>query len=166
MSANSPKRFLQGLIAWILLLLYAGTAIAMLIAVVRCGGSGSCTTVAFHDGLLFVVTSIGALVSALVVATLAKAPPGGEIEIAGATTASRGDRFSHRMPWIYLGVWLLIGTAAVVVGVLMYPEVNQSVSDLGTAWLGTAITAAYAYFGIEAPGAAGRPSTQGSASGS
>lgn len=152
MPTASQKQLLQGVIAWILLLVYAVTVATMLFSVWRCGTSGSCSSVAFGAGVVTVATSIGALLSALVVATLARAIPGGDLAIAGASTASGGNAFARWLPWAYIAVWLAVGTAALVIGVLAFPDVNQSVSDLGTAWLGTAIAAAYAFFGIDAPG--------------
>jgi hypothetical protein len=50
---------------------------------------------------------------------------------------------------VYLGIWLLTGLAAFIVGVLFYPSVNENLSDLGTTWLRLAVAAGYAYFAIK-----------------
>ena len=50
--------------------------------------------------------------------------------------------------WAYLTVWLVIGLAAFLVTVTR-PDVPALVSNTGWTWLGTAVAATYAYFGIE-----------------
>ena len=52
----------------------------------------------------------------------------------------------------YLVIWLVTGLLALVIGGMLYPEVNQSLNDLGTTWLGLAVASAYAYFGIKPEG--------------
>src|SRR5215203_3603821 len=49
---------------------------------------------------------------------------------------------------LYLLAWIATGLAALVVGVMLYPKVNQTLADIGTTWLGLAVSAAYAYFGL------------------
>ena len=51
---------------------------------------------------------------------------------------------------IYLLVWVLVGLAAYLVGTMWYPGKLKHLTDLGQAWLGLAVAAAYAYFGISA----------------
>ncbi|HET6449917.1 MAG TPA: hypothetical protein VFI08_01350, partial [Spirochaetia bacterium] len=51
----------------------------------------------------------------------------------------------------YIFVWLVLGLVALVVGVVVFPNVSKTLSNLGTAWLGVAVGAAYAYFAIRPP---------------
>jgi hypothetical protein len=148
------KQTVQCLLAWILLLLYAGIASVMIRRVYQCGQTAGCDGVSFGDGVIYSVTTIGALVSALVVGRLAVADTTqGDLTIAGLSVNG-----THRIFWIlsqkvlvwtYIVSWLAVGLAAFIVGVLLYPRLNQSVADIGTAWLGVSIAAAYAYFGIK-----------------
>jgi hypothetical protein len=36
-----------------------------------------------------------------------------------------------------------------IVGLMMYPDASQTLANLGTTWLGIAVSAGYAYFGIK-----------------
>jgi hypothetical protein len=49
---------------------------------------------------------------------------------------------------LYLLGWMSTGLAALVLGVMLYPKASQTLNDIGTTWLGLAVSAAYAYFGI------------------
>src|SRR5829696_3754583 len=40
---------------------------------------------------------------------------------------------------LYLLAWIATGLAALVVGVMLYPKVNQTLADIGTTWLGLAV---------------------------
>ena len=51
--------------------------------------------------------------------------------------------------WFYLIIWTFTGLASLVTGVIIFPEVSKTLSDLGTTWLGMAVAAGYAYFNIE-----------------
>ena len=116
----------------------------------------------FTPGLTYVVTTIGGLVSALVIAQLALTETGDD-PVESFTRGLEGSRGfeamdekhkkrtmtrSRTLAWIYLGGWLVLGVSALIVGVLFYPEVNKSLGDLGTTWLGLAVSAAYSYFGL------------------
>ena len=59
------------------------------------------------------------------------------------------SRLYDALTWIYLVVWLVVGVVAVVVGVIVFPKVNQTLYDLGMTWVGLAVAAVYAYFGIK-----------------
>ncbi|HEY64184.1 MAG TPA: hypothetical protein G4O02_06390 [Caldilineae bacterium] len=50
--------------------------------------------------------------------------------------------------WAYLIVWLIIGLAAFLVAVTR-TQVPELVFNTGWTWLGTAVVAAYSFFGIE-----------------
>jgi hypothetical protein len=136
-----------GVIAFILLMLYAGTVAYMIIAVTR---TGTADTVTFAQGLVFVVTTINGLVSALVVTNLAVTTPGEDPTILRNTIGANGqpNPWVRRLVGTYLSIWLVIGLAALIVGVMIYPDVNTTLKDIGTTWLGLAVAAGYAYFGV------------------
>jgi uncharacterized membrane protein len=99
------------------------------------------------------MTTVGGLVSALVIAELAITKPG-EAPVARALSSDdvpagvTATRVLIGVTGVYLLVWVLTGLAAYVVGVMWYPAKEQHLTDLGQAWLGLAVAAAYAYFGI------------------
>lgn len=142
-------------LAVILLLLYAVSAWAMIYALwAACPGEGCGEPLGekFSEGFRFVLTTVGGLVSALVISRLSITTPG-----SAPGFRALGD-MSHQLRlilnWvsaIYLLVWASTGFAALVVGVMLYPGVIQTVSDLGTIWLGLAVAAGYAYFGLTPP---------------
>ncbi len=148
----STRLFFGGFIVFILLGLYV-YAVWMAISVVYCVSQTGCTTytaASFTDGMVSSLTLIGGLVSALVIAELAITPPG-EQPLARTLAPDTGQRTANAvraLTWVYLGVWALTGLAAFVVGSMQYPEVLQPLTDLGQSWLGLAIAAGYAYFGI------------------
>ncbi len=139
-------------LAVILLLLYAVSAWAMIYAIwVACPGQGCGQPLAeqFSDGFRFVLTTVGGLVSALVISRLSITAPGSALGF--RTFEEISDRLRLILNWvsaIYLLVWALTGLAALIVGVMLYPDVIPTVSDLGTVWLGLAVAAGYAYFGL------------------
>jgi hypothetical protein len=45
-------------------------------------------------------------------------------------------------------VWVALGVSAYVVGAMWYPDALKPLTDLGQSWLGLAVAAGYAYFGI------------------
>jgi hypothetical protein len=142
-----------GALAFILLALYAFTVVYMIVAALGWGRTVPVPTNAleFSDGLVFVVTTIGGLVSALVVAKLAATTPGDSPSIRNitSTTTAAQKKNDSWLAGVYLAVWLLVGLGALVVGVMMYPEANQTLHDIGTTWLGLGVASGYAYFGIQ-----------------
>ncbi len=139
-----------GALAFILLMLYAGTVIYMISVVAGRAGGAPAQPVVFSSGLVLIVTTIGGLVSALVITKLAVTPPGRSPSISLPTLkeeeAPRGAE--AWLAVLYLIIWMLVGLGALIVGVMMRPEANQTLHDLGTTWLGLAVTSGYAYFGI------------------
>jgi hypothetical protein len=138
-----------GIIAIILLGLYTFTMIYM-INVARCASVGECSAGDIPAGVIYVHTTVGGLVSALVVAELARTRPG---EAPGAKTiASDLSDYSQRITGYisggYVLVWIFSGLAALVAGSMLYPDAVKTLSDAGTTWLGVAVAAAYSYFGI------------------
>ena len=112
-------------------------------------GKPACS-VTENDGTVYVFTTVGGLVSALVVAVLANTPPGhNPAEKLGNLGVPNVEESGKTLVGIYLGVWMLTGVTAVIVGVMLIPNASKTLSDMGTAWLGLAITAVYAYLGIQ-----------------
>jgi hypothetical protein len=151
MSSNFGKIF-GGIVAVILLLLYVITMGFLVAHVITCGYDANCVApFSITSGMIFVLTTVSGLVSALVVATLAIAEPGGNPSRPwfGDGTSKSSQTFITYLVGIYLGVWVLAGLTALIVGVMIYPGANQTLSDTGTTWLGLAVAAAYAYFGIK-----------------
>jgi hypothetical protein len=113
-----------------------------------CGGKTleECTAVGFGDGLTYVVTTVGGLVSALVIARLSVTEPGkAPAVVPGATEQTA---ITTTIAILYLLGWMATGLVALVLGVMLYPKANQTLNDIGTTWLGLAVSSAYAYFGI------------------
>ena len=138
-------------IAYILLLLYAGTVGYMILEVLAaCGGNGACAEVSFSDGVVYVTTTVGGLVSALVISKLAITKRGENPATLPVAGASRKQALAvNTLGVLYLTAWLVVGLVALVVGVMLHPEVSQTVSDIGTSWLGLAIASGYAYFALD-----------------
>lgn len=100
--------------------------------------------------MVTVLTLVGGLVSALVVAELA-ATKRGENPATRGLDAKASSGVKHLvtvLTGLYLLVWLVAGLSAFVVGFMQHPGVLQPLTDLGQAWLGLAIATVYAYFGI------------------
>jgi hypothetical protein len=151
------KFLFGGFIAIILLILYE-YAVYEALMVVMCDGPSGCTRYtadSFTPGFSHAMSLIGGLVSALVIAELAITKPG-EAPVARAIGGvSAGPALSWTLTIvtaIYLAVWVIAGLAAYVVGTMWYPGKLQPLTDLGQSWLGLAVAAAYAYFGISPAG--------------
>ncbi len=97
---------------------------------------------------------IGGLVSALVIAELAITEPGKApvARVLDSDASVSAARFVKIVTGIYLLVWVVAGLTAFVVGYLQHPGVLQPLTDLGQSWLGLAVAAGYAYFGIQPKG--------------
>lgn len=144
----SNKVVFGGVLAVILLGLYV-YLIGSAIAAVNCVPQPACLA-SFTRPMGSAMALIGGLVSALVIAELAVTKPG-EVVLQRALDVRQPVEPQKRLLQIlttaYLAVWTLAGLAAFIVG-LNHPDTLQSLSDLGNAWLGLAVAAGYAYFGI------------------
>jgi hypothetical protein len=144
-----------GVISIILLGLYVySTWSAILVA--NCAATPGCTThplTSFTDGMVQALTLIGGLVSALVIAELAITVPGKVpmARVLDATASPAKQKTLQIVTGLYLLVWLAVGLSAYVVGQMQHPKVLQPLTDLGQSWLGLAVAAGYAYFGIKPP---------------
>jgi hypothetical protein len=148
------------LIAIVLLFLFAFATFYMASDVITyCGNSNPCvppTASRIGPGLIYVVTTVGGLVSALVIAQLSVTKPGSSPTVGSfSPTSTPAVIATNTVVGLYLLGWIATGLTALVVGVMLYPNISSTLSDIGTTWLGLAVSAAYAYFGIE-------PSSDGS----
>jgi hypothetical protein len=147
------KLVFGGLIAVILLGLYAYTVLFG-ISVVTCISTQGCTALtaaSFTGGFASTMTTVGGLVSALVIAELAITKPG-EAPVARALDPAASSRVTNSLKIItglYLLVWVALGLAAYVVGAMWHPGALEPLTDGGQTWLGLAVAAGYAYFGID-----------------
>jgi hypothetical protein len=158
---KAMKLLFGGLIAVILLGLYV-YSVYEAIMVVSCIAKSGCTQFKpddFTPGFTHAMNLIGGLVSALVIAELAVTQPG---QSPVARAVGGGGALGPGLDWtltittmLYLLVWVLTGLAAYVVGTMWWPGKLQPLTDLGQAWLGLAVAAAYAYFGISQPAGVG-----------
>lgn len=139
------RLYVGGVIAITLLGLYAYALIIALNAARVC--SGTCQ---LSEGVAFLLQTLGALVSAVVVSELAVTRPfeAPGSRIAAGLSAKEGNAVKI-LAFAYILIWLLSGVYLIVMGWLQHPTVPQIVSA-AKEWLGYAIAAGYAYFGISA----------------
>jgi hypothetical protein len=142
------KLIIGGIIAYILLILYGGIAVYITQQAIACSYDPSCSKIELHDGLSYVLTTVGGVVSALVVSKMTITTPGSDPAVF--------KQFGEGQPllvniivWSYLIIWTAIGLASLVVGVVIFPGICKTLSDFGTTWLGLAVAAGYAYFNID-----------------
>lgn len=141
-----------GFISVILLGLYVHlvrVAVKIVYCVVETGCIAYSVTY-FNEGMAQALSVIGGLVSALVIAQLAITKPG---QAPGARVlAQDASPLAIRTVTIvsvfYVIVWIGAGFTAFVVG-LYHPKELPALTTLGQAWLGLAVSAAYAYLGIK-----------------
>ena len=142
------KSIIGGIIAYVLLALYGGIAVYIIIRVVSLGNDASSQPLVIPEGMAYVLTTIGALVSALVIAKLAVTKPGTD-PTAFTQFGSEQPKTLNTIVWSYLILWAVIGLTSLIVGVVIFPHVCKTLNEFGTTWLGTAVASAYAYFNID-----------------
>lgn len=143
------KALVGGVVAFVLLMLYAASVIVAIWLVVK---GNPKPNDAFTEGCRLAMTTIGALVSSLVISVLA-ATGAGDVPLTQTMIRqqfSKGQITAAQLAiFAYLAVWLVSGLSAFVVGVMLYPDVLQSLTDHGKAWIGLAVATGYAYFGLK-----------------
>ena len=72
------KLIIGGIIAYMLLILYGGIVVYIIQLVIKCSGNAACDKVELHDGLIYILNTVGGLVSALVVSKMAITEPGSD----------------------------------------------------------------------------------------
>jgi hypothetical protein len=159
MFKNYPAIF-GGIVAYILLVLYAGTVVYMTKSVIQHGLAGAPkdkdgkelakAKLEFTPGIVYVVTTVGGLVSALVIAKLAVTKPGENPTLVQTTEdiSEQAKKLADFLIAGYMLVWLATGFTALLVGVMFFPNYNNTLGEIGTTWLGLAVASGYAYFGL------------------
>ena len=146
------KSMFGGAIAVVLLGIYL-RLICVAYNIVDCVNKSGCTArtpADFNDVMAQTLTVIGGLVSALVIAQLAITQAG---EAPGARMLSDDASETSKsilkiVTIVYILVWLVAGLVAFMKG-MYYPKVLPSLTSIGQTWLGLAVAAAYAYFGLK-----------------
>jgi hypothetical protein len=142
------KIIIGGMIAYILLVLYTGIAVYIIIKVIKCANGLPCSKLDLPQGMIYVLTTVSGLVSALVVSRMSITNPGSDPAV--FTHFKDGQPLVvNLIVWFYLIIWTFTGLASLVVGVIIFPDICKTLSDLGTTWLGLAVAAGYAYFNID-----------------
>lgn len=142
------KLFFGGVVAVVLLGLYL-YLIRVAIQAVECAGSPSC--IVFNDGMAQSLSTISGLVSALLIAILATTDPGDPPlkRLFADEPKPIAKRAMNIVAGFYVLAWLGGGFAAFYVGLHHSEHTPPALTSLGQAWLGLAVSAAYAYFGIK-----------------
>lgn len=141
-----------GFIAVILLSIYVHL-IRLALLVVDCINTTGCSKYSvsyFNDGMAQALSFIGGLVSALVIAELAITKPGESpvARVLAQDASPLSVRVLKIVSTFYVLVWIVAGLWAFLVG-LYHPKDLPTLTNLGQAWLGLAVSAAYAYFGLK-----------------
>jgi len=142
------KEVFRGLVAYVLLgvyvyaVVYAGQAVS-------CLSHPNCQLYKpdLTSGFVFILTTIGALIAALVVAELAVTPS--LRQPAGRTVTDNQSRWASAGAIVYMVVWLICGLYSVIVGFLLHPDVVPPLTAEAKSWMGLAVAAIYSYFAIK-----------------
>jgi hypothetical protein len=143
-----------GLIAVILLGIYV-RLVCLASAIVHCYDHQGCTTYPagyFNDQMSFALSTIGGLVSALVIAQLAITTPGCApgANLLGAAPSPIAVRVVQIITIAYILTWVITGFWAFMI-TMYHPTALAPLTDLAHSWLGLAVAAGYSYFGLRAP---------------
>lgn len=125
--------------------------------IVECATRVGCTDSSvgqFKPSMAQALAEIGGLVAALVIAELAITKPGEPpaSRVLATDASDRAKTLLKIVSAVYVLVWLLTGLLAYVVG-LNHPDTLPAFTSVGQSWLGLAVAAAYAYFGLNRNGA-------------
>lgn len=148
------RGFFGALIATLLLALYVYLVYEGA-AVVACSGVLECTSPkpeSFTAEMAAALSVVAGLVSALVIAELSITEPGQApvAQVLDANASEQATRLVKTLAGLYLLVWVGVGAWAFLIA-LRHATVLPAITNLGQAWFGLAIAAAYAYFGIRRP---------------
>ena len=139
------REIVGSLISVVILILYAAV-LWEIIDLVKDWNKGD-PEVDIAGGKLLIVTGIGGLVSAVVIATLGISEPGraptGTVQV---LSKDFGKTLMTIVTLVYIGVWLFLGGYAAIYGVIKLPEASSTLNELGIAWFGLLLGAGYAYF--------------------
>ena len=145
------RNIMRGVLSFFLLTIYTIAMYMMLSQVYEWGHAGDPGPHDFPANLVWIVTTIGTLVSALVITTLSIAERSGQPDIPLVKANNNGEKpgWVKKLANLYIAVWFLVGFSASILGLLLFPDINQTLSDIGKSFIGLAIAAAYALFGVE-----------------
>jgi hypothetical protein len=145
---RKAKEILLGVIACLLLLIYFFTLGDIILSVLRCDPQ----TGTYNPGanIVWTVNLLGGLVAGVVIGNLALADRGSTpLSQVKVLSEDYGKRLMQTIVWIYIIVWLLIGSGAFYVGVIRHPDISATLNGIGKSWLGIIVGAVYAWFGIK-----------------
>lgn len=152
------KALFSGLVALILLGLYV-YSIDTAIHAAQCLSEPNCQayTKDLNEGVVTVLSLVGGLVSALVVAELAVTQPGKPpaARLLAPNPSDRARQILTVVSILYVVVWLVFGLRAFIVGSFQHPNVVPALTAAGKSWLGLAVASAYSFFGITPPDSGG-----------
>ncbi|VAW81678.1 hypothetical protein MNBD_GAMMA12-731 [hydrothermal vent metagenome] len=150
------KNVFGGTIALIILAIYS-YLIYKGIGIINCGADSQCqssSAIEFNQGMTQALSVISGLISALVIAVMARAEPGNPVSEQlfrlNLTHDQISEIFVKVITWLYLVVWVGTGFWVFMKG-LEFPKVFPAMTNLGQTWFGLAIASAYAYFGLRQP---------------
>jgi len=152
-------RLLFGSIIVIFLLALYGVALWDAIDLARTIPKPGETLPPLNSGTTWTLTTVGGLVSALVIAELAVTKPGDKfagrfLVRSDPNTPAPGKLSTFFVTFItiaYVVVWVLLGFWAFVVGEMKFPDKVPALTSYAQAWLGLAVAAGYSYFSLEPP---------------
>jgi len=149
------KGVFGGAIAVVLLGIYVHllwVALGIVDCVTSKTGCTTTTAADFNSVMAASLNIISGLVSALVIAELAVTKPGDAP--AARVLSDNASTFAQSVlkfvTIVYVLVWLIAGLVAFMKG-MYHPQALPALTNVGQAWLGLAVAAAYAYFGLERP---------------
>lgn len=107
------------------------------------------------DGVAWLFSSIGGLVTAFAIGFLAVSQPG-EIATSGLAsgmsltnpTEKIGRRIEKTIPVAFVLAWLICGALSVYFGLISGGDFPDSMAEMGKGWIGTVIAAVGALFGV------------------
>lgn len=151
------KTTVLAILTFLMLVLYAALVGSIVFKAYQCGGN--CADITQRTSIA--LNTVQSLVSALVISVLAITKPGHPLT---AKFMGIPSPLVEKLAIAYVSTWLVVGGVAFVYGQFFMPETQiktfSVLVDLGAAWFGLAIAAAYAFLGIEPkdePGADPRP---------
>ena len=109
------------------------------------------------DGFFTASTIVAGVASALAVAVLGATPPNSSPSfqyVFNRSAKPSSDKRKEILTSVYLGIWIVIGVAAVFTWALVEPNPNAlgraqlELSSFGKTWLGMAVSSTFAYLGI------------------
>jgi len=123
------KLIIGGIIAYMLLMLYSGIAAYIVKRVIECSSDQACSGVELHSGMIYVLTTVGGLVSALVVSKMTITAPGSDPAVFRHLGEAQPVIINY-IVWCYLIIWTITGLVALLIGVIIYPDLCKTLSDL------------------------------------